>query len=200
MTNRGIVLFPLVLAFIVAWSVMSAIVATEYVREKQEEAAHDHLAMPPLFSGEVPDQRDIAVLRMLSAFYVREPYDDLHDTANQRHTASKMVVLSDYLDLVGWLRDHGLQAWQMSRYQEFGDGYIRGMLKSSPIRTMSLHIAWAVEPVRTIVELLELTSMVRDLGFVILSLPRGGHSILMHEGFMRFPFEWRNFEIWRRSA
>ncbi len=160
------------------------------------------LSLPASFSGhlpELPDKNDLSILRMLSSFYQRGPYGDLPESLNRDPGSSRMVVVSDHWDLVGPLRRMGLYAWQLSRFVGMSQWFIQGEIEHSPIRDGAFHIVWALEPLRNINHIFPLVRMVRMWGFLIVDLPRGDGQYLIEEGFQRFPFEWQNYEIWRRS-
>lgn len=143
---------------------------------------------------------DVSILRMLSSFYDRGPFYDLPDSARQEHPTARMVVISDCFGFVDRLRRMGLQAWQLSPFSATSEWSIQGDLWESPIRCGAIHLAWHVEPVRCATELLQVMWMVRELGFMIVKLPDGGHSLMQRAGFHKVSFEWWDYEIWRRSA
>ncbi len=168
-----------------------------------ELIAASALALPPTFSGrlpELPDKHDVSILRMLSSFYQQGPYDDLHNTTNKGRETSRMLVVSDQWDFSGPLRRVGLQAWQLSRWVGIEKWFIQGELTASPIRDHAFHIVWAIEPIRTINYIFPLMRMVRDWGFLIVDLPREPKVVLDEHLFKRVPFEWQHYGIWRRMG
>lgn len=155
------------------------------------------LSVPSSFTG---GHYDPAIFRMLASFYDRGPYGDLPDSANQKHSLGRMVVVSDRFDYVDCFRRVGLQAWQLSPFSGTSEWSIQGDLWESPIRCGAIHLAWHVEPIRCVTELLQVMWMVRELGFMIVKLPEGGHSLVKRAGFEKLPFTWMDYEIWRRAA
>lgn len=161
------------------------------------------LSLPAHFSGHhpaMPNRDDASVLRMLASFYLREAHHDLPNSSVSEYPSSRMVVLADHGDIVGSLRRVGIQAWQMSPFAGMSDWSIQGRLRQSPIREQSVHIVWGIEAIRDFVDLFALMRMVRTLGFLIIDMPRDGRLWLKEFGFQRIPFDWRDYEIWRRSA
>lgn len=87
MNKRGIV--PILLALLISWAVMAGIIATEYAREKQEEANYDHLALPPIFFNSIHANGQSDKDRKN---FLRE-YNWLMDLLKQKYPDHEFIIL-----------------------------------------------------------------------------------------------------------